>query len=243
MFRLARLLTALLAFTLLAANSASAIPASLAEKPASGSFGTLEQRVGVDALASSGRIDEKSALLYDFASDFPVAARAAAPSGQFYSVAAQTRLGSSSFPGVSRGAALSRGERKSIADHGGRCVVCANVAAGRNQSPKDSDWPCSTHAAERLDVASRSGVGRHAARPPIAAHIRKHFLGFATSGRPRRLLDLGSVMKLIELIRDLESLDEEDTIYAAEPWNDDSEAIVAREPDAGGLPPKRRERA
>ncbi len=45
-------------------------------------------------------------------------------------------------------------------------------------------------------------------------------------------------MKLIELIRDLESLDEEDTIYAAEPWNDDSEAIVAREPDAGGLPPE-----
>jgi hypothetical protein len=75
MFRLARLLTALLAFTLLAANSASAITASLAEKPASGLFGVLEQRVGVDALASSDRIDEKLTLLYDFASDFPVAAR------------------------------------------------------------------------------------------------------------------------------------------------------------------------
>jgi hypothetical protein len=56
------------------------------------------------------------------------------------------------------------------------------------------------------------------------------------------LLDLGSVMKLIEVIRDLESLDEEDTIYAAEPWNEDAEGIVAREPDAGGLPAEAEER-
>jgi hypothetical protein len=38
-------------------------------------FGALEHRFGVDALASAGRIDEKSVLLYDFASDFSVAAR------------------------------------------------------------------------------------------------------------------------------------------------------------------------
>jgi hypothetical protein len=75
MFRLTRLLTALLAFTLLAANSASATTAVPAEKPASGLFGTLEHRLGVDALASSDRIDEKLLLLYDFASDFSVAAR------------------------------------------------------------------------------------------------------------------------------------------------------------------------
>jgi hypothetical protein len=75
MFRLARLLTALLAFTLLAANSASAIIASSAEKPASGSLNVPQQRIGIDALASSDRIDEKLLLLYDFASDFPVAAR------------------------------------------------------------------------------------------------------------------------------------------------------------------------
>ena len=78
MARLARLLTALLAFTLLATNSASAITASLVEKPASGLFGSLEQRVGIDALASAGRIDEKLSLLYGFASDFPVAARSVA---------------------------------------------------------------------------------------------------------------------------------------------------------------------
>ena len=75
MLPLARLLTALLAFTLLAANSASAITAASVEKPASGLFGVLEQHVGTDALASASRVDEKLSLLYDFVSDFPVAAR------------------------------------------------------------------------------------------------------------------------------------------------------------------------
>ncbi len=76
MFRLARLLTTLLAFTLFAANSASAITTVSAEKPASGLFGVPEQRVGIDALVSSDRVGEKLSLLYDFASDFPVAAKA-----------------------------------------------------------------------------------------------------------------------------------------------------------------------
>jgi hypothetical protein len=75
MFRPARLLTALLAFTLLAANSASAITTASVEKPGSGLLGVLEHRAGVDTLASSDRVDEKLLLLYDFASDFPVAAR------------------------------------------------------------------------------------------------------------------------------------------------------------------------
>ncbi len=43
-------------------------------------------------------------------------------------------------------------------------------------------------------------------------------------------------MKLIEAIRVLDALDEEGTIYAAEPWTENSEAIVAREPETGGLP-------
>jgi hypothetical protein len=43
-------------------------------------------------------------------------------------------------------------------------------------------------------------------------------------------------MKLIEVVRDLESLDAESTIYAAEPWNSESEALVAPEPASGGLP-------
>lgn len=45
-------------------------------------------------------------------------------------------------------------------------------------------------------------------------------------------------MKLLDVIRDLETLDEESTIYAAEPWTEDSEVIVSREPDSGGLPPE-----
>jgi hypothetical protein len=44
-------------------------------------------------------------------------------------------------------------------------------------------------------------------------------------------------MKLIEAIRDLDSLDAEGTIYAARPWSEDSEAVVVREPQVGGIPP------
>jgi hypothetical protein len=47
---------------------------------------------------------------------------------------------------------------------------------------------------------------------------------------------MGPAMKLIEAIRDLNILDEEGTIYASQPWTEDSEAIVAHEPESGGLP-------
>jgi hypothetical protein len=43
-------------------------------------------------------------------------------------------------------------------------------------------------------------------------------------------------MKLIEAVQDLDALDKESTIYAATPWTENSEVIVAREPDSGGLP-------
>jgi hypothetical protein len=43
-------------------------------------------------------------------------------------------------------------------------------------------------------------------------------------------------MKLIEAIRDLDPLDDETTIYAAEPWTENSEAIVIRGLDSGRLP-------
>lgn len=43
-------------------------------------------------------------------------------------------------------------------------------------------------------------------------------------------------MKLIEVIRELEKQESEATIYAEKPWSEDSEAVVAFEPDAGGLP-------
>jgi RHS repeat-associated protein len=59
---------------------------------------------------------------------------------------------------------------------------------------------------------------------------------YADGRRPRRLFNLGAMMKLIEAIRSLDALDEESTMYAAEPWTENSEAIVAREPESGGLP-------
>ena len=47
---------------------------------------------------------------------------------------------------------------------------------------------------------------------------------------------MGPTMKLIEAIRDLDILDEEGTIHASQPWAENSEAIVAHEPESGGLP-------
>ena len=43
-------------------------------------------------------------------------------------------------------------------------------------------------------------------------------------------------MTLIEAIRDLENSEAEATIYAAEPWSDESQAVIAFEPEEGGKP-------
>ena len=43
-------------------------------------------------------------------------------------------------------------------------------------------------------------------------------------------------MNLSDVLRDPEALDADGTIYAARPWTENSEAIVAHEPEAGGLP-------
>ena len=43
-------------------------------------------------------------------------------------------------------------------------------------------------------------------------------------------------MKLIEAVHQLETLDDESTIYAAEPWNEGSEVIVEQETESGALP-------
>lgn len=45
-------------------------------------------------------------------------------------------------------------------------------------------------------------------------------------------------VKLKEVVSSLAAYGEELTIYAKEPWTCDSEAILAREPDAGGVPPE-----
>ncbi|MES2996026.1 MAG: hypothetical protein V4733_04365 [Verrucomicrobiota bacterium] len=43
-------------------------------------------------------------------------------------------------------------------------------------------------------------------------------------------------MTLIEVIRDLENHHAEATIYATEPWSEKSRAVVAFEPEEGGVP-------
>lgn len=47
---------------------------------------------------------------------------------------------------------------------------------------------------------------------------------------------MGQVARLGDVVEKLAAFDSEDTIYAAEPWTEQSEAMVAREPDRGGLP-------
>jgi hypothetical protein len=49
---------------------------------------------------------------------------------------------------------------------------------------------------------------------------------------------MGQIVKLIKLVERLAELDDEDTIYACEPWTEDSDAMVAPdpEPDPNGTP-------
>ena len=44
--------------------------------------------------------------------------------------------------------------------------------------------------------------------------------------------------KLIDVVSTLRSQDAESTIYVREPWSCESEAIVARAADGGGVPPE-----
>jgi hypothetical protein len=43
-------------------------------------------------------------------------------------------------------------------------------------------------------------------------------------------------MKLAEIVESLEAQNEEETIFAAEPWSCSSEAVIASEPEDGSLP-------
>jgi hypothetical protein len=45
-----------------------------------------------------------------------------------------------------------------------------------------------------------------------------------------------STTKLIDVVANLDSYDADLTIYAVKPWTCDSEVIVAREPEQGGVP-------
>ena len=47
---------------------------------------------------------------------------------------------------------------------------------------------------------------------------------------------MATVSQLGDLIKRLASLNEDETIYAAEPWTSESAAVLAMEPESGGLP-------
>ena len=47
---------------------------------------------------------------------------------------------------------------------------------------------------------------------------------------------MGTVMTLGEVVSQLDAFDEESTIYASEPWNENSRVIVTQEPQLGGQP-------
>jgi hypothetical protein len=49
-------------------------------------------------------------------------------------------------------------------------------------------------------------------------------------------LFMGQVSTLIDIVARLSDFDKYDTIYAVEPWTENSDAMVATEPDSGGLP-------
>lgn len=54
---------------------------------------------------------------------------------------------------------------------------------------------------------------------------------------------MGRVTTLREIVATLDVLDDELTIYARKPWSPDCEAVVAREPDEGGLPQEAEEKS
>jgi len=47
---------------------------------------------------------------------------------------------------------------------------------------------------------------------------------------------MGQVGRLIDIVARLSDFDEYDTIYALEPWTEDSDAMVATRTDSGRLP-------
>jgi len=49
---------------------------------------------------------------------------------------------------------------------------------------------------------------------------------------------MAQIVKLAKVVERLAELDSRDTIYASEPWTEGSDAIVALEPERGGVPPE-----
>jgi hypothetical protein len=48
----------------------------------------------------------------------------------------------------------------------------------------------------------------------------------------------GGVLKLRDVVAQIQSFDDELTIYAAPEWSPDSTVVIGPEPDGGGVPPE-----
>ena len=51
-------------------------------------------------------------------------------------------------------------------------------------------------------------------------------------------MSCGKIIKLSDIVGRLSDFDEDDTIYVAEPWTEDSNAMVATAPDESTVTPK-----
>jgi hypothetical protein len=165
-----------------------------------------------------------------------VTVTASQPTGDFYTTVYQTQLDPASYPGVSRAAHFQEANENLLqameADpQFAQMMQEAGVKFGKNAHRFGSTYPTGW-----VDLAPRRGSWGHAVGSAFGAHAWQRFLGYASPEWSRRIFDLGKAMTLIEVVRKLESFDEESTIYVAEPWNETSPAIVEAEPETGGLP-------
>ncbi len=169
--------------------------------------------------------------------EFPFAASKVA-TGETYSVAFQTELKVTSYPGLSRAAHFQAANGNLLRMMEGDAQFAQSMRGMGINVKKDRYGSRPAHFTGWLDLASRCAVRYNAACPAFTTYGRKYLLGYAAPGRSRWLFDLGAIrMILLEIIRDLDSLDEGSTIYAGEPWMAQSQVVVAPEPDSGGLPP------
>lgn len=66
----------------------------------------------------------------------------------------------------------------------------------------------------------------------LEANTGKLYILMVTAGIPSG----ENKMKLREVINQLDNFNSDYTVYAKQPWTPDSEAVVAMEPDNGGIP-------
>jgi hypothetical protein len=175
----------------------------------------------ISPLLKSGRVAERGVVR--------------GPTGDIYSVAFEARLSPSSYPNVSRGRHFQEANESLLKAMEGDAVFAQGMeglGVNLNRTPRG--------------LAPRTSPGdwvwHHAQEPgvmqlvPRSQRTRQHIPKCTASKWTRRVFAMGQRMILGEVLANLAQLDREDTIYVAEPWTRESEAIIAREPDEGGVP-------